>query len=247
MLAQLALYSPIGPNRMQRFFCGLASDDRITRSVYGPLLETRADDATFQFCATGMYGRYFSQFLKERDDPFSFVDIGANIGIYSLIAASNPNCHRCYAFEPNPEVFASLQRNVSLNRLDKLLPRNVAISSKPETLRFTVDAGHTGGGTISDEGTLSIQAVDFTAFDEIADADRYPKIVKIDVEGHEPVVVEQLQHSRMWPSIQYLYFEASADRYDVDAVRSSLAAAGLIEHARNGSGPVYDLMYRRAK
>src|SRR6476661_2982883 len=89
LLARLSHYSPKGKSRLALFFLRFASDGHCTPSVYGPLLQNRWHDATFRFCISGMYGTYFSDFLRKIPYPYSFVDIGANIGLYSLIAAAN--------------------------------------------------------------------------------------------------------------------------------------------------------------
>ena len=47
------------------------------------------------------------------------MDIGANIGIYSLYAAKRG--HKVVAFEPESQNFALLQRNISLNNLDNYI------------------------------------------------------------------------------------------------------------------------------
>lgn len=46
-------------------------------------------------------------------------------------------------------------------------------------------------------------------------SDLLPKIVKIDVEGHEPTVISELMKSAMRKDIHYLYFEANKSRYEV--------------------------------
>lgn len=56
------------------------------------------------------------------------VDIGANIGVFSLYAAIN-GAKKVYAYEPNPEAFQSLQSNIRINRLeDVIVPFNLGVS-----------------------------------------------------------------------------------------------------------------------
>jgi FkbM family methyltransferase len=209
-------------------------------------LQTRWDDLTFKFCATGVYGQYFSRFLHKQSRPFSFIDIGSNIGLYSLIAARNRNCARAYAFEPNPEVFASLTHNARVNGLaDKVTAINAAVSSSVGLMKFSTSKNHTGGGRISDAGTLLVRVEDAAALDAIASENAFSKIVKVDVEGHEPVVIAELIKSRIWFQITHLYFEASERFYDVEAVVKLLKSNGLHQEFKNGSGEQYDLMFTR--
>ena len=63
-------------------------------SIYGPKLKTNWCDGTFQFCIFGSYGYFLSDFIKKINYKFYFLDIGANQGIYSLLAAKNLNCDK---------------------------------------------------------------------------------------------------------------------------------------------------------
>src|SRR5690349_12898179 len=128
LLARLSHFSPKGKHRLAIFFLRLASSNGFTPSFYGPLLQDRWHDTTFRFCISGMYGTYLSEFLRKMSYPYSFIDIGANVGLYSLIAADSRNCTKCYAFEPNPTVFDSLQQNIALNGAKQVLSYNCAVS-----------------------------------------------------------------------------------------------------------------------
>ncbi len=58
------------------------------------------------------------------------IDIGANIGVYSIFAAKNKNTI-VYAFEPMVENFKLLEENIKLNKLDgSILPFNLAVGAK---------------------------------------------------------------------------------------------------------------------
>src|SRR5262249_15115462 len=60
----------------------------------------------------------------------TFIDVGANYGFYSVLAALwNPNI-RVVAFEPLQPIFEGLARNVSLNNLgERVTTENLALSS----------------------------------------------------------------------------------------------------------------------
>ena len=65
------------------------------------------------------------------------VDVGANIGVFSLFAALS-GAKKVYAFEPSKEAFQVLCENIESNRLtDTIIPFNNAVSgSDGETVRF---------------------------------------------------------------------------------------------------------------
>jgi FkbM family methyltransferase len=70
-----------------------------------------------------------------------FVDIGANIGYFSLLAA-RAGAKAVYAFEPVPYTYALLQKNIFKNHLEGCIRSyNCAVGSQEKTLSFTVDLG----------------------------------------------------------------------------------------------------------
>ena len=72
------------------------------------------------------------------------VDVGANIGLYSVLAAKlvGPT-GAVWAFEPSPDTFSALQRNLSLNRCDHVRAFQLALSDTPDaTLPLRTDQGY---------------------------------------------------------------------------------------------------------
>jgi FkbM family methyltransferase len=215
-LARLSLNSPKGRWTLSIFFLRLASRNGVTPSVYGPLFQSRWSDLTFRFCVSGYYGRYLSDFLHNFDSPFSFIDIGANIDLYSLVAARNKRCLRCYAFEPNPAVFEALKFNIEINGARNIEAINSAVSETAGMLRFLYVDQRTGAGSVArdgDDNAITVTSVNKDYFDNLAASDKQTKVVKIDVEGHEPIVIGELIKSDIWDSIEYLYFECDGARY----------------------------------
>ena len=76
-------------------------------------------------------------FVRLVRDANVFLDIGANIGYYSLLAASiNPHL-KIFSFEPAPEVFSYLKKNIEINGFD-IQAEQKAISDKIGSLEFFV-------------------------------------------------------------------------------------------------------------
>jgi FkbM family methyltransferase len=64
-------------------------------------------------------------------DTSIFLDIGASIGLYSLLASRlNPSA-QIHSFEPEPSSFRRLTRNISANAIHSIIPHNVALGEKP--------------------------------------------------------------------------------------------------------------------
>lgn len=65
-------------------------------------------------------------------------DIGANTGIYSLLAAVNNSTSEIHAFEPVPEILALFRQNVSANRFTNVRVNDIALSDQGGTAKFFV-------------------------------------------------------------------------------------------------------------
>jgi FkbM family methyltransferase len=131
-----------------------------------------------------------------RDAKIIF-DVGANTGIYALIAkATNPHS-KVYAFEPVARVFHKLQENISLNKFD-IIPIEKAVSNSDGTaIIYDTSSEHTYSVTVNKNlaspGTnvfeTKIETVTLNSFvrqNNIKKVD----VIKIDVETHEPEVLE---------------------------------------------------------
>ena len=65
-----------------------------------------------------------------------WLDVGANVGIYSLLAGRANPAICVYAFEPAPDTFAQLQNNIQLNGLDKVEAYQQAVGDKIGQVRL---------------------------------------------------------------------------------------------------------------
>ena len=81
-----------------------------------------------------------------RTDPLPagavVVDIGANIGMFSLHVAADLGAARVYAFEPFPESFVLLRRNAEHNHLDAIVPIPLAIAGEAGTRELHMQGRH---------------------------------------------------------------------------------------------------------
>jgi FkbM family methyltransferase len=160
------------------FVCDLR--DRIAREV----------------CFTGRYGPQETWLFHALLAPnMTVVDVGANWGYFTLLAASivGPG-GRVLAIEPEPRLFALLEQNVRRNALDQVVAVRAAATGRPSTLTLSVfDQGQGNWGTSSVAGPQTASAVDVAGLrvDDLV-CDRgisSVDLAKIDVEGHEPAVL----------------------------------------------------------
>ena len=93
-----------------------------------------------------------------------FVDVGANIGQYTLLAS--PFVRQVIAFEPNPATYALLEGNVRRNRLRNVSLYQAAVSSSDgEAFIFDSDPGNHGGASMQGaEGGKGSQLAPSTRF-----------------------------------------------------------------------------------
>lgn len=125
-----------------------------------------------------------------------FYDIGANIGAYSLIAASLSEKCKVVAIEPSIETYAALVKNIKLNKLEnQILPIYGAVSSKTGIEKFTLlnqesgAAEHPGLGKYNIGETYLVPCFELTTLINVFDIDS-PTIIKIDVDGAEEMVIK---------------------------------------------------------
>jgi FkbM family methyltransferase len=129
-------------------------------------------------------------------------DIGAHIGYYALILAQQVGFSgRVFAFEPNPSVFARLQKNIALNssQIDakvELLPFAIGDHEGPRPF-FKGGSTTTGrivrfpqGTTEADLFQVECRTLDSLVFGQILPP---PDLVKIDVEWAEHLVLEGMR------------------------------------------------------
>ena len=148
------------------------------------------------------FGRYeiekketlFWQYLiKENNYVF---DIGANIGYYTLQAAARIGASgRVYAFEPVTVTYNKLNTNIQLNSFTNIIAQNLAVSNKKGFIElFVASEASTGSSSVSfhkdfsgvKEKVQTIRIDDYIKENNIYKVD----IIKIDVEGCEPMVIE---------------------------------------------------------
>ena len=127
----------------------------------------------------------------------AFVDVGANIGSYTLIA-SEISCARVLSFEAHPQTFALLAENVRRNDASNVTCLNVAASDREGRLEIS-DGLESSLNHIVSEGAPAENALQVyskrldTMFRELEIA---PTLIKIDVEGHELSVLRGLGEFR---------------------------------------------------
>jgi FkbM family methyltransferase len=116
------------------------------------------------------------------------VDVGANIGVYTLLAAAVVGDQgKVVAFEPGREAFARLQENVQLNRLHQVELHCAAVGETRGMVSFFQNQDLINRIALADEQPTQPDAIEFVpcvALDEELAGERFD-LGKIDIEGAE--------------------------------------------------------------
>lgn len=146
----------------------------------------------------GSYENDETAFLKSvfRDGDV-FLDIGANLGWYSLVLGKQcPGAH-IFAFEPIPSTVSVLERNIRLNGLENVEAVAMGMFNKDDELNFIFVEDVSGATSLKMAGQTRGRApaqevlCKTTTLDTFCTSrDLRPSLVKIDVEGAELMVVQ---------------------------------------------------------
>ena len=213
-IESLPKYLPFGSRTTARLLSRLLScpGRRVQSTVFGLLMNLDLSMEYERELYFGLYERATVRILLLLLEPGGlFIDVGANIGYFSLLASRIVGKEGVVvAFEPDPANVCALRENIALNaRGSPVEVRPVALSSFVGTARF-VTGEHGVGSTIetsngavarlgpeyvgAEKRTIEVQV---TTLDRecLALLQRWSglKIIKIDIEGSEPSALEGAQ------------------------------------------------------
>ncbi|MEP7158258.1 MAG: FkbM family methyltransferase [Chloroflexota bacterium] len=183
-------------------FLGLARSQPVVEAAMGSLsvLVSTADRTIARSVYTSgdwdplVVGTCFRA-LDEFGSPFrgsTFLEIGANFGVYSLRAVADYGFARAVAYEPDPQSFQLLEQNISRNGLaDRVSAHHAALSSTPGELTLQLGSRNAGDNRITasiagDGETVRVPAR--TLDDDVAAGHLDPAdigLAWLDVQGHE--------------------------------------------------------------
>lgn len=180
--------------------------------------------------------RVLSSFLKE---GMTFVDVGANLGYYTLLAARLVGSSgHVFSFEPFPANFQLLERNVNSNGYGNvtLIPKAVSDRSGKATLQ--IDSNSSGGHSLSHlrGGTRSISIETVTLDDYFTGNATSIDVVKTDTEGADPAVFRGMtgilrRHPNLVLFTEFFPRAIQAMGYAPEGYLRDLASCGLQIHS----------------
>lgn len=226
-----------------RFLCGRLVDpsvcniqSAVTRVGAISFDVLRGDVIGDSLFYTGFYENFTTQALLKlaESDGGLFVDVGANIGYYSVLWTKARQGNRCVAIEASPRNVELIRSNLRSNAVVdacQLLP--IAASNESGSISF--DQGpesQTGWGGIS-EGVGSgsrVITVECQPLDELIPEGQPVRLLKIDVEGAEALVLEGMERLLRTRQVKEIWFEDNVTRRSMLKISPDRLTSTLIKH-----------------
>lgn len=216
--------------------------DLVAKSTRGIFFSLPGSDLSItpELAINGTYEereqKFLEKYLKGGD---YFVDIGCNVGVFTLLAAKLVGPFgRVYAYDANDSVLTYLSRSLVMNWVhDRVCIVNKAVGADHGTITLEYSTHCLGGASHSLDigsvfhrttealGDIVQKIVDVVSLDSEFPLDVEIKILKIDVEGHEHSVLHGASRLIGTRSINYIILElleevsSSMHRYNIEAVR----------------------------
>ena len=153
---------------------------------------------TLQYLICEIFLRKDYQFNYKKDNPV-IIDCGANIGMAVLYFKREYPHSKILAFEPNPVAFDILSKNVSANHLENVTCYNTGVAGNDGELNLYVesenDEGSLVGSLLAERGGKDIYKVKVEKLSKYI-FEHAPDLIKMDIEGGEIAVVEELAETK---------------------------------------------------
>jgi FkbM family methyltransferase len=218
------------------------------RTRYGDLMDLSMPDVVSSaIYVTGRWEPVITQYIRSNlNSGDTFVDVGANIGYYSLVASRIVgSAGHVFAIEASKSLYARMMQNLALNGCTNVRAIHAAASSEKGELSIFLGGGGNLGHTTTVESLAKKQGL---VFEDKAPADtleqlvgtqslRNARFIKLDVEGAECSVLAPLFDSlgQFSPRTEWLV-ELSPEyspggQEDVDRIYQAFIAAGYTSYA----------------
>jgi FkbM family methyltransferase len=193
-----------------------------------------------QTSATAQYYMGLSEFEEmsfvlhflQKDDLF--VDVGANVGCFTLLASGIKKA-QTIAVEPLPKTFAYLRNNLIINDLENIVKAlNIGLGDKKGSLKFTQNISQ--NNHVAQEDDTDTISVEIDTLDDIL-RDKQPILLKIDVEGFEKAVIDGALQNLKMESLQVIIIElvglGARYGFDENEIHTIINSHGFLKYDYN--------------
>ena len=208
-------HSPVevGKWRLHDLFAKLLDrpfTEALIRTRYGNRITLRSDQFLERYIYTwGTWQEFETRLLLACLKPGDvFVDVGANIGHFTLAAARKVGANgHVYAVEATPPTMERLTRHVLMNKLENVTLCACAVADRSGTVKIGVpQTGNFGANTIRTSDGGDAWEVPFETLDTILGGCRV-NVMKIDIEGAELLALKGAAQLLGGPSPPVLILE----------------------------------------
>lgn len=192
---------------------------------------------------TGATGNIYVGLMEYKDVSFVlhylkandlFFDIGANVGVYTVLASKIKNA-KTVSIEPLPNTFDKLLDNIKINRLDNVEAMNIGLANQKSKLFFTTDKDTMN--RIATEKDKNTKEVEVDTLDSLALKHGYPKLIKMDVEGYETMVLNGAKKTLLSDELEAIIIELNgsgiAFGFDESLIHDNLIKNGFSPYEYN--------------
>ena len=191
--------------------------------------------------------------INSFDNNDTFLDIGANIGLYSMMAATR-GLSRVYAVEPNPYTFSVLARNVAENQFgSRIVPLNFAMARTSSIVSFNLsglDAGTALNEIVFKQEDINNMSIIVPSFslDEFVHIQGISEInhIKIDVDGLELEILRGADKTLSHGSLKTVLVEDNTQQKNQECnLTMFFEQYGLHQSNVWGNNPAYNKIFLR--
>jgi FkbM family methyltransferase len=151
-----------------------------------------------------------------------FVDIGANVGTYTVLASKVCGADTI-AVEPDPDTARALRRNIDVNGIaDKVQVVEAALGAEEGVTPFTI--GRDTVNRVASGDDSDVREVPLRTLDDVLEG-RVPAIMKIDVEGYEAEVLKAASKTLSHPGLRAIITETLDDDVNTLLMRAGFVHA----------------------
>ena len=175
---------------------------------------------------------FLLHFLRKDD---LFVDIGANVGSYTVLAGAHVGA-KVKSIEPVPKTFQHLKNNIAINQIgNNVEAYNLALGNEKGYISFTSSLDTMNHvATSSEKNTIQVPV---DTLDEILGKEEEPVLLKIDVEGFETDVLNGASSTLKKDKLKAIIIELNGSGlkygYDESHLHDKLLASGYHPYRYN--------------
>jgi FkbM family methyltransferase len=176
----------------------------------------------------------FSKIFPKLEES-NFIDVGASVGEFVTYASCFENIRNIYAFEPRPVCADVISKNALLNKEERIIVFENALSSCQEQIPFFYNGGGTSSGFFTTQEKHSSQiTINAITLDSVINFELRNAVLLIDVEGAEPLVLQGALNfiSFNRPLIIFEYNNTSKKHFNLDQIQGIIGDAYNVYRVR---------------